>query len=71
MVIIEGYSHDGHVVTYTEPDNDYLGSEIYIGSNENEVVIVDISNKSNPVLISKIDYPNVGDIRIKDSLQVI
>ncbi len=56
----EGYSHDGHVVTYTGPDTDYLGSEIYIGSNENEVVIIDITNKSNPALISKIDYPNVG-----------
>lgn len=54
-----GYSHDAQVVTYTGPDTDYTGKEILIGSNENEVVIADVTDKSNPVIISTISYPNV------------
>lgn len=54
------YSHDAQVVTYCGPDQDYIGSEILIGSNANEIVIVDISDKSNPVGISTINYSNVG-----------
>ncbi|WGH74398.1 choice-of-anchor B family protein [Tenacibaculum tangerinum] len=56
----DNYSHDAQVVTYNGPDTDYTGKEILIGSNENEVVIVDITNKSNPATISKISYANVG-----------
>lgn len=57
---MDNYSHDAQVVTYNGPDSDYTGKEILIGSNENEVVIVDISDKANPKNISKISYPNVG-----------
>jgi choice-of-anchor B domain-containing protein len=57
---MDNYSHDAQVVTYNGPDSDYTGKEILIGSNENEVVIVDITDKSNPVNISKISYANVG-----------
>ena len=57
---MDNYSHDAQVVTYTGPDSDYTGKEILIGSNENEVVIVDISDKANPKNISKISYANVG-----------
>ncbi len=57
---LDGYSHDAQVVTYTGPDTDYTGKEIYIGSNENKVVIVDITDKSNPINISTIVYENVG-----------
>ena len=55
-----GYSHDAQVITYNGPDTDYTGNEILIGSNENEVVIVDVTNKSNPVEISSINYSNIG-----------
>lgn len=55
-----GYSHDAQVVTYTGPDTDYTGKEILIGSNEDEVVIVDVTNKTTPTIISTISYPNVG-----------
>lgn len=54
------YSHDAQVVTYSGPDADHFGEEILIGSNENEVVIVDISDKNKPVEISRISYPQVG-----------
>ncbi len=57
---MDDYSHDAQVVTYCGPDDDYVGKEILIGSNENEVVLVDITNKSNPVSISTISYSNVG-----------
>jgi len=53
-----GYSHDAQVVIYNGPDSDYTGHEIYIGSNENHVAIVDVTNKSNPVLISSATYSN-------------
>ncbi|QTD36483.1 choice-of-anchor B family protein [Polaribacter batillariae] len=54
------YSHDAQVVTYNGPDLDYTGKEILIGSNENEVVIVDVTDKENPTKISAISYPNIG-----------
>ena len=55
-----GYSHDAQVITYNGPDTDYSGHEILIGSNENEVVIADVTDKTNPVTISTIDYNNIG-----------
>lgn len=55
-----GYSHDAQVVTYAGPDTDYTGEEIYIGSNEDEVVIVNVTDKTNPTIISRITYSNVG-----------
>ncbi|PWH83679.1 regulator [Algibacter marinivivus] len=54
-----GYSHDAQVVTYNGPDADYTGKEILIGSNENEVVIADVTDKANPTIISTISYDNV------------
>ena len=56
---VGAYSHDAQVVTYSGPDSDYTGREILIGSNEDEVVIVDITDKSNPIGISSISYTNV------------
>jgi choice-of-anchor B domain-containing protein len=61
----DGYTHDAQVVTYTGPDSDYTGKEIYVGSNgerfgTNEVVVVDVSDKSNPIHISNMTYSNEG-----------
>ena len=56
----DSYSHDAQVVTYNGPDTEHVGKEILIGSNENEVVIVDVSNKNNPIQISTINYSNIG-----------
>jgi choice-of-anchor B domain-containing protein len=55
-----GYTHDAQVITYNGPDSDYTGSEIYIGCNTDEVVIVDVTDKANPQLISTIGYANIG-----------
>ncbi|WP_298419457.1 choice-of-anchor B family protein [uncultured Kordia sp.] len=56
----DAYSHDAQVVTYNGPDTEHLGKEILIGSNTNEVVIIDITNKNNPTQISTIDYADIG-----------
>tara|TARA_B100000900_G_scaffold214708_2_gene181872 strand:- start:5964 stop:7259 length:1296 start_codon:yes stop_codon:yes gene_type:complete len=55
-----GYSHDAQVLSYDGPDSDYIGKEILIGSNENQVVIADVTDKSNPVTISTVEYSNIG-----------
>jgi len=54
------YSHDSQIIIYDGPDSDYTGKEIYFGANENEVVIVDVTDKNNPQLISNISYSNDG-----------
>lgn len=54
------YSHDAQVITYQGPDSNYQGKEIFIGSNEDEVAIVDVSDPANPQLISSFSYTNVG-----------
>lgn len=58
-----GYSHDAQVISYNGPDTDYTGREILIGSNGerfgvNEVIIADVTDKSNPVLIQRVTYQN-------------
>ncbi len=54
------YTHDAQVLVYTGPDQDHVGKELYIGSNENEIVILDVTNKSNVQLISSVAYTNVA-----------
>lgn len=58
-----GYTHDAQVVTYNGPDADHQGKDLFIGSNgnfggSNNVVILDVSDKSNPQFISEITYPD-------------
>ena len=55
-----GYTHDAHVVTYNGPDADYAGAEIFVGANEDQVVVVDISNKQAPIELATLPYPNIG-----------
>lgn len=56
----DGYTHDAQIVIYNGPDSDYVGQEIMFASNETEIAIVDVTNKSNPTTISTIDYNNVS-----------
>jgi choice-of-anchor B domain-containing protein len=56
----DAYSHDAQVVTYNGPDTEHTGKELLIGSNENEVVIVDVTDKNAPTQISTINYSNIG-----------
>ncbi len=55
-----GYTHDAQVITYNGPDMDYTGNEIFIGSNENEIAIANITDKNAPTEISTISYSNLG-----------
>ncbi|QHI37967.1 hypothetical protein IMCC3317_33500 [Kordia antarctica] len=56
----DAYSHDAQVVTYNGPDAEHVGKEILLGSNTNEVVIIDISDKNNPIQIATIAYADIG-----------
>lgn len=56
----DGYSHDAQIVNYNGPDADYTGIELFIGANENLITLVDVSDKSNPIQINTITYPNTG-----------
>ncbi len=61
----DSYTHDAQIVTYQGPDTDYVGREIFIGSNSvggenNQVVFVDVTDKKNPVKISTFTYSNGG-----------
>ncbi len=59
------YTHDAHVVSYQGPDLDYQGREILFGSNSdggenNKVIVLDVTDKSAPRLISETTYGNGG-----------
>lgn len=56
----ERYSHDAQIVTYNGPDLDYVGKQIYIGSNEDKVVLLDVTYKDNIVKISQVTYSQPG-----------
>jgi choice-of-anchor B domain-containing protein len=56
------YVHDAQVVRYEGPDTDYTGSEILFGSSSDGVsyfnlIIVDVTDKSQPKTISTSTYP--------------
>lgn len=55
-----GYTHDAQVVIYDGPDKDYTGKEIAFSSNETALSIADVSDKSNPLIISKFDNMQFG-----------
>ena len=54
----DGYTHDAQVVTYSGPDETHIGKEIFIGSNEDKVVIIDVTFPSNPIKIAEVSYSN-------------
>ena len=57
---LSGYTHDAQVVTYYGPDSDHQGKEIFVGCNGDKIVIIDVSDKSNPIEISSISYSGLG-----------
>jgi choice-of-anchor B domain-containing protein len=52
----DGYTHDAQCVMYIGPDSDYVGQEVCFNSNEDTLTIVDVSNKTTPVQISRTGY---------------
>ena len=59
------YTHDAQVVKYHGPDIRFKEKEILFGSNSiggenNQLIILDVTDKKNPELISSIEYSNAG-----------
>ncbi len=50
------YVHDVECVIYDGPDAAYQSREICFGSNENALVIYDVTDKAAPTVISETDY---------------
>ena len=49
----DGYTHDAQCVIYNGPDTAHVGKEICFASNEDTLTIVDVTNKSAPVMLSQ------------------
>lgn len=56
----DGYCHDAQIINYTGPDAQHTGQEIFIGANETKVVVMNVTDKSNPVTLSNFTYNNVA-----------
>ena len=61
----DSYTHDAQIVIYDGPDTQYKGRELLFGSNSdggenNQIIIIDITDKSNPIRINSITYTNGG-----------
>ncbi len=55
-----GSSHDSQCVTYAGPDDRYTGHEICFSSNGTALSIGDVTDKRNPVVLSRGEYPNTA-----------
>jgi choice-of-anchor B domain-containing protein len=56
----DGYTHDVQCVIYRGPDRLHRGKEVCFASNEDTLTIVDVTDKSSPVMLSRTTYPGVG-----------
>jgi len=56
----DGYSHEILCRVYAGPDTRYTGRQICLGSNTDTLTILDVTDKSNIVQVSRTGYPGVG-----------
>jgi len=56
----DGYTHDVKCVNYQGPDQRYRGNEICFASNEDTVTVVDVTDKSDPILLGRHSYNDRG-----------
>ena len=61
----DSYTHDGQIVNYIGPDPEFIGREILFGSNSdggenNQIIIIDVTDKANAFKINSITYDNGG-----------
>ena len=56
----DGYTHDVQCVVYHGPDTEHQGKEICFASNEDTLTIVDVTNKSTPIMLGRQGYENSG-----------
>ena len=52
----DGYVHDAQCVVYDGPDADHKGKEICFCYNENTLTIVDVEDKTNMKMLSRVPY---------------
>jgi choice-of-anchor B domain-containing protein len=52
----DGYTHDTQCVNYSGPDARFSGREVCFSSNEDTVTLVDVTDKSAPVQLSRTGY---------------
>jgi len=52
----DGYTHDTECVIYNGPDTAYVGKNICFGYNEDSITIVDMTDPSTPIQISRLTY---------------
>lgn len=50
------YTHDAQCIIYDGPDTDHTGKELCFNANEDRIKIVDVTDKSNPSIISTFFY---------------
>ena len=54
----DGYTHDAQCIVYQGPDSAHIGKQICFNSNEDTKTIVDVTDRDNPVQLSRTGYPN-------------
>lgn len=55
-----GLAHDAQCVIYRGPDDKYQGKEVCFKSSGNAFTIVDVTDKTDPMLIARTTYPNLA-----------
>ena len=55
-----GYTHDAMCIVYRGPDSEHQGKEVCFGSNETALSIADVTDKEDPVALSRTGYPSAG-----------
>ena len=55
-----GSSHDSQCVTYAGPDERYQGHEVCFSSNGTALSIGDVTDKRNPVVVARGEYPDTA-----------
>lgn len=56
----DGYTHETQCVNYRGPDTAYVGREVCFSANEDTLTIIDVTNKSAPVQLSRTTYQGVA-----------
>ena len=52
----DGYTHDAQVVNYIGPDATYAGNEIAFACNENSITVIDVTDPTDAVQLSRTTY---------------
>src|SRR5215213_834799 len=56
----DGYTHETQCVIYRGPDAQHHGREVCFSANEDTLTVVDVTNKSAPVQLSRTPYAGSG-----------